>query len=337
MTAVAGVAASPPSTLTAVLVVPRGLEELSGAMARLEAQTCRDRIDVVLVHTAASTAAIDPGRFRQFRSFRTVTLAAIPTVATAFAAACRVATGDVVALVEDHVLLEPDWAGAVLTAHAAPCAAVAPLMANGNPRTAVSWANFLSSFHEAIGAAAPGPVPCGPGHNTSYKREVLGRYDAELQALLQSERTFHYRLLRDGHAIWFAPDARLAHLNISRPWQAVRHSLLGGALFGRYRSAGMSAAERLVRTAGVPLVPVVRLTRIVRAVRQAPARRIPAAAWGMLGLLLVGHAVGEALGYWNLAGEIEARYEFFELHRLECLRDDERGLMVHATRDLVVS
>ena len=57
----------------------------------------------------------------------------------------------------------------------------------------------------------------------------------------------------------------------------------------------------------------------------------------MLVVLLVAHALGEALGYWDLAGEIEARYEFFELHRLECLRDEERALMTQAARELVAS
>lgn len=338
MTASAPAVAGAPGTLTltAVVVMPRGVEELAGSLARLDAQTCRDRIEVVLVHTPAHAREIEAARFRHFRSFRAVTLAAVPAVAAAFAAACQVAAGDVVGLVEDHVLLDPGWAAAVLAAHDRRCAAVAPLMANANPATAISWANFLSSFHEAIGGGAAGPVPCGPGHNTSYKRAVLLQYGAELQALYQSERAFHYRLLRDGHAIWYSPDARLAHLNISRPRLALRHAVLGGALFGRYRSHGMGVAERLVRTAGVPLVPLVRLARILHAVRRAPAGGIPPAAWAMLALLVVGHAFGEALGYWNLAGEIEARYEFFELHRLECLRDEERALMLEAARDLAL-
>jgi hypothetical protein len=337
MTAGAAAGAGTPGvlTLTAVVVMPRGVDELAGSLARLDAQTCRDRIEVVLVHTPAHAHEIGAARFEHFWSFRTVTLAAVPTVATAFAAACQVAAGDVVSLVEDHVLLDPGWAAAVLAAHCR-CAAVAPLMANANPATAISWANFLSSFHEAIGGGAAGPVPCGPGHNTSYKREVLLRYGAELQSLYQSERTFHYRLLRDGYAIWYSPDARLAHLNISRPRHALRHAVLGGALFGRYRSHGMGIAERLARTAGVPLVPLVRLTRILHAVRRAPVGSIPPAAWAMLGLLLVCHAVGEALGYWNLTAEIEAQYEFFELHRLECLRDEERALMLEGAPDLAL-
>ena len=54
---------------------------------------------------------------------------------------------------------------------------------------------------------------------------------------------------------------------------------------------------------------------------------MPAAAWALLPVLLISHAAGEAMGYWNLVGGIEAQYEHFELHRLECLRSDERNLM----------
>jgi hypothetical protein len=207
-------------------------------------------------------------------------------------------------------------------------AAGAPVMANGNPGTATSWGNFLASFHESIGAE-PGPVPCGPGHNTSYKREVLRRYGSELESLYQSERTFHYRLQQDGHAIWRAPDVRLAHLNISRSWQSLRHSFLGGTLFGQYRGRGMSTGERVMRTAAAPLVPLIRLKRILRAARHGSVD-VPARAWGILALMLVGHATGEAVGYWALVGGIETRYEFFELHRLECLQPEEQSLMTRS-------
>ncbi len=58
---------------------------------------------------------------------------------------------------------------------------------------------------------------------------------------------------------------------------------------------------------------------------------MPAAAWALLPVLLISHAAGEAMGYWNLVGSIEAQYEHFELHRLECLRSDERSLMTGLT------
>lgn len=309
--------------------MPRGFGELAASLAHLEAQTRRDAIEVVLVHTPRNAGEVDARRFEGFRGFRAVEVPRIPAVASAFVAACAVATGDVIALVEDHVMLDRRWAEATLDAHGHDCAAVSPVMSNGNPATSISWANFVSSFHDAIGAAVPGPVACGPGHNTSYKRGVLLRYGTALESLYQSERSFHYRLQQDGHVIWHAPDARLAHLNISRGWHAVRHSWLGGAMFGQYRSKNMKRGERVLRTLGAPLVPLVRFRRIRHAVRTADVAMRPG-AWGLLWLMLGGHAMGEAVGYWMLVRGIEARYEFFELHRLECLRADERRLMTGA-------
>jgi hypothetical protein len=57
---------------------------------------------------------------------------------------------------------------------------------------------------------------------------------------------------------------------------------------------------------------------------------MPASAWMLLPVLLSAHATGEAGGYWNLVRGVESRYEHFELHRLECLRPDERTLMTGA-------
>ena len=160
-------------TLTAVLVMPRGFEELTEALRHLQAQTRRDAIEVVLVHTLASAGEINREAFVMFRRFVPVAVDRVRTVASAFVAAFDAATSDVVALVEDHVFLDAGWAAAVLSAHTRPSAAVAPRMANGNPATGISWANFLASFSEALAVRAGGPVDSGPGHNTSYKRAVL--------------------------------------------------------------------------------------------------------------------------------------------------------------------
>jgi hypothetical protein len=317
-------------TLTAILVMPRGFAELTEALRHLQAQTRHEAIEVVLVHTPAHAGEIDRSAFAMFRRFVPVAVARIPTVASAFVAALDEATSDVVAQVEDHVFLDPEWAAVVLSAHAQPSAAVAPRMGNANPATAISWANFLASFAEAVAVRPVGPVDSGPGHNTSYKRAVLQQYRGELLSLYQSERTFHYRLRQDGHVILHEPRALLAHLNISVPREALRHGFLGGVLFGAYRARHMPVVEKAARTALAPLVPPLRLWRTLRMLLGTTSRtrpRIPATAWALLPVLLISHAAGEAVGYWNLVGDIEAQYEHFELHRLECLRPDERSLM----------
>jgi hypothetical protein len=172
-------------------------------------------------------------------------------------------------------------------------------MRNGNPITATSWANFLFCFGEAFGIDSTGPVDCGPGHNTSYKRAVLEHYAGELERLYQSERMFHYRLRGDGHTILAEPRAELAHVNISILREAIAHAFLGGVLFGEYRAKAMGTAEKVARSVLAPLVPLLRLWRLLTT---AGYRRIadngsPPRALVLLPLLLVGHAAGEVAGY----------------------------------------
>ena len=53
----------------------------------------------------------------------------------------------------------------------------------------------------------------------------------------------------------------------------------------------------------------------------------PMAGWLLVPAALAAHAAGEMVGYWRLLGNIEATYEFFELHRIACVRPEERSLM----------
>jgi hypothetical protein len=324
---------SPPGThvLTAVVVMPRAFDELAAMLSHLAKQTLASRLEVVLVHTPAGRSTIDAAAFAGFGAFKMVEVPSVPTVATGFVAGAAKATAPVVALVEDHVFLDPLWAEWVCQAHLTPCAAVAPRMRNGNPITATSWANFLICFGEAFGIDSTGPVDCGPGHNTSYKRAVLEHYAGELERLYQSERMFHYRLRGDGHTILAEPRAELAHVNISILHEAVAHAFLGGVLFGEYRAQAMGTAEKIARSGMAPLVPLLRLWRLLTT---AGYRRIadngsPPRALVLLPLLLVGHAAGEVAGYWRLVRGIEARYEHFELHRIACLRPGEEALLLN--------
>src|SRR4030095_5405829 len=254
----------PQPLLTAIMVMPRSFQLLTASLSCLVRQSIKDQIELVIVHTPSSQSGIDRATCGGFHSVRLVTIDRVPTVAAGFVAGVAAASAPVVALVEDHVFLHPQWAERIVEAHGQPCAAVVPRMTNGNPATVASWANFLTCFSEPFAMRADGPVESGPGHNTSYKRAVLRSYRDSLQALYQTERNFHYRLRQDGHRIVAAPRAELAHVNISIPRKVLAHAFYGGAMFGQYRSANMSLAERLLRTISAPLVPPLRCWRIAR-------------------------------------------------------------------------
>jgi hypothetical protein len=108
------------------------------------------------------------------------------------------------------------------------------------------------------------------------------------------------------------------------------HAFFGGVLFGKYRSAGMGVAERLVRSLLAPLVPPVRFWRMARTLGLQPlvSPDIPRASYFLAPFVLMAHATGEVAGYWRLVRLVEARYEVYELHRTECIRPDERALLI---------
>ncbi len=189
--------------------------------------------------------------------------------------------------------------------------------------------NFLVCFNDAIAFASAGPVESGPGHNTVYRRSVLMRYAGEdLARLLQTERNFHYRLRADGEVIWAEPRARLRHVNISVASTALRQGFLGGLMFAQYRGATMSGFEKFGRTVLGPAVPAVRLLRMA-ATRWRTGRSYgaPIGGWLLVPAGLLAHAVGEMVGYWGVMRDVEATYEFFELHRIACVQPEERSLM----------
>jgi hypothetical protein len=179
-----------------MLLMPRGFDELTGALTHLRAQTIRSQIQVVLVATRGREREVEPGQFDGFAALDVVAVDAIPTVASGFAAGVRYATADLVTLVEDHVFVAPDWAATVCEAFSDGCAAgIAPLMFNANPATATSWMNFLVCFTESVTTVVAGDVEFGPGHNTAYRRSVLEQYEGDLQRLRSKFADTRWKLL----------------------------------------------------------------------------------------------------------------------------------------------
>ena len=64
------------------MVMPRDFVELSGALARLRAQTIRERIQVVVVHTPRGRGQVQPEQFNGFCGVDTVEVDQLPTVAS---------------------------------------------------------------------------------------------------------------------------------------------------------------------------------------------------------------------------------------------------------------
>ncbi len=296
----------------------------------LRKQTRHKEIEIVIVTTPQGLATIDEADFVPFHSYQMVRLENMLTVGVGFTAGITHARAAIVVMAEDHAYPNPQWAEALIAAHQQDYSAVGPAMANANPATRISWANFFLCFIEWFDPAAGHDVDALPGHNTSYKRDILMSFGQSLLPdLLSSERTLHYKLKERQYRLYLEPGAQIAHVNIAKFIPYLSHSFDGGRIFGNLRSRDWPLVKRLIYTIAAPLVPLVRLYRIHKALIRTKDDQHQL-FWWTLGLLVLGlctHAFGEVIGYLAGSGTAQARYLKYELHRRDYVRSDERHLL----------
>jgi glycosyltransferase involved in cell wall biosynthesis len=319
--------------MSVIVVTPDRYATVERCIRHLRAQTVRDQLELVIV--APSLAALDarPAHLSDFRWVHLIEVGPITSVAQARAAGIRQARAPVVALTEDHCYPAPGWAAALIAAHQGPWAGVGPAIGNANPGT-VSWANLFIQYGRWVAPVAAGTVDDIPGHNSAYKRDVLLAYGDRLADLLEAETVLHGDLQAHGHRLYLAADARVDHLNMTRPLSFLTEQVTYGQLFAGTRAEAWSWRRRVLYVAGAPLIPLVRLRRILGHARRAGrGRHIPA----MLPALLAGlsaSAVGEAAGYATGLGDAPARMGALEFHRERHLTAADRSALDGRSRPL---
>ena len=297
------------------LVVTDTAAAARSLMTALRAQLEARQVEVVV---AAPAAAHEDMRVLAGDSFAAVVcIAADPRrdgLALPRVLALRVASAPLVVVTETHCFPEPGWAGALIDAHHGPAVAIGPAFTNANPERLVSWSQFLCHYGPFAEPLPPGPYLDVPGHNTSYKRDVLLTLDDELPLLMETEYLLHAHLRALGHELAMASDAIVKHTNVSRFPAALRESFLAGRLFATARREGWKLRKRLFYALAFPAVAAVRVRR-----HRSDARRISAPGGArttaLLAAGLLASSIGEGLGYLSGAGGSSPKLIDLELRR----------------------
>jgi hypothetical protein len=188
------------------------------------------------------------------------------------------------------------------------------VVCNANPATAVSWANFLLEYGPWIEPGTRGIADHLPGHNSSYRRDLLLAYGKRLEPLMESETVLQWDLRRHGHRLFMEPAARTHHLNFSTLSGSIRLRFNGGRQFAATRSADWPLPKRLLYVLGAPLIPLVRLRRSVAVLARWPARRrLLPRVLPVLAAMVTLDGIGELVGYATGPGassSILGRIEF---------------------------
>ena len=283
--------------LSVALITPYSFETIRRTVRHLCAQTLASRIELLLCVPVAGGFDLDWDAVAPLHSTRILEVGEVTKTGPARARAARHASAPVVVYAEDHCFPDPGWAEALLRAHHGPHAAVGPAFRNANPEAAVSWADFILGYGRWMVPGRAGVVPLLPGHNSSYKREMLQAYGSDLDDLMEAETVLFWDLRRRGHTLYFEPAATTAHMNFEKlsVWLSVTWHL--GRVFAAKRTRDWAWPRRLAYGCAAPLIPVIRLSHTLRSLRRnrVDVRQV-ARALPPIALALVIDAVAQAIG-----------------------------------------
>jgi hypothetical protein len=306
----------PPSEpkLTAALVVGASRTRAEKALRSLLHQSGIEEIEVLVIDCVPPGTPTMAGC--DHPSVRVIPIPPPAVFGQLRAEAVRQARAPVVAFLEEHCLALTGWAQALIRAHQGPWAGVGGEVYNANPGVGYSNITHLSSYADWLPGGPAREMVMLPGHNTSYKRDVLLRYDANLPDLLMSETALQWRLAQDGYKLWFDPSVRFAHNNEARPesWLEYFH-------WSRYLGATRVAEfhwplwKRIAYGVLSPVSPWVRLARLGLQVLRRYPQRLWTLVWNTP-ILIVGlyfATLGQAVGVLFGAGDVALRFTEYEL------------------------
>jgi hypothetical protein len=207
------------------------------------------------------------------------------------------ARGSLVALIEDHDVVAPDWSAHMLEAHRRPLAGVGGAIENGIGRP-LNWAVYFCDFLRYQTPLPEGESARASDANVTYKRAALESIRPVWQQEYH-EASVNSVLIARGEKIAFAPGAvAYQHRQGLRLGVALKERFVWGRSFGAWRCGQASTARRIFWTVFAPTLPVLLVGRMT--VMAAKKRRTMGAflkALPLTAVLVAGWAAGEMVGY----------------------------------------
>ncbi|MGH7543578.1 MAG: hypothetical protein ACREK7_06515 [Gemmatimonadota bacterium] len=301
-----------------MVLVTDGWTTILPVLERIEEQTIRDEIEIVLVLPFGQVEKVETADLLEFAPIRLVEVESVIPLGSARAAGVRAATAPLVFIGETHSFPHPGMAQALVSAHSAGWGVIVPAFHNANPDGAPSWAGFLAGYAAWTDGIPAGEIESAPLFNVSYRRPFLLELGNRLPHVLTEGEDMATELRAGGQRIFFEPAADIDHANISFLSSLLRQRLLAGRVIAGGRSASWPRLRRLAYALGSPLIPIVLLGRYRRGISSAIRRqRPPASTLFVLVLGSVFEAAGEMLGYARGEGSTSrARYDVLEVRRL---------------------
>ncbi len=282
-----------------------GLHDLVPCCEALEAVRARLPLEVLIVDRLGGNVAETIQR-----RFPWVTLHAVPrstTIPQMRDQAFRIARADAIAVIEDHVIVPPEWGTRLLAALASGHDVVGGPIENAATGRLLDWATFLCEYSACLPPLPEGEVPWLPGNNVVYRRTRLAEF-LTVTAEGAWENRLHDAMRASGVRLICHADLLVGHKKHFGFFEYIGQRFLYSRSYAGARMRGASFAKRMATGAAAFALPPLLWLRITRSLvaKQVPMGRV-LATMPFIGAFVVSWGLGEVVGYWTGAGDALSR------------------------------
>ncbi|MCC6927934.1 MAG: hypothetical protein IT359_02975 [Gemmatimonadaceae bacterium] len=291
----------PAAELSVVVPAVNEIEIILESLEALERERSQVVLEILLVNRLG--APVRDAVLRAFPHTRVLDVPGTTSIPQMRALAFGEATAPSVAVIEDHVIVFPGWARALLEAQGELTPVVGGGLENGATSTLVDWAAFLCEYSACMPPLPAGPSRWLPGNNIVYPRALLERYRSVV-ASGGWENRLHEAMRRDGIPLTLRPEIVVKHKMHFTVGSYASQRYLYSRSYAGIRDEGATLARRVVLAASAFALPPVLLWRIVSGVLRKGrhvgqlVKSLP-----LLTYFVVAWAAGEAVGTLAGAGD----------------------------------
>lgn len=316
---------SPAPELSVILVVGGQRERAAAALRSLLEQSIIDRLEILLFdlgpENCASLKRSDHPRVKMIRGGPEATLA------TARVQGIHAAQAPIVSFMEEHCEVQPGWAEAIVLAHRGPWWGVGCDFINGNPDAGKSDKAFRMNYGVYVRPhGGRGPVKRIAGQNSAFKRDVLLRYEKQLEWMMNSDLVMQWKMGQEGSQLFYEPAAKMSHRN-----ENTLRSLCVGVFYWNWCFSHIRAEvfhwgflRRAARIVLSPLIPWVRLARMFILTMRLGRAGFLQFICDIPYFLTVSHcsAAGQVAGLLNPLEKAAREFSHFEMNEPRLLRTE---------------
>ena len=285
-----------PADLSIVVPSVNGLGDLVGCIAALEAQS-GVQLEILVVDRLGDAVRAEVAR--RFPQAKVIPVPRDTTIPRMREIAFAAATGEAVAVIEDHVIVPPGWARALLDARRETGAVVGGSIDNAARSSVVDWAAFLCEYSHCITPLPSGPTNALPGNNVIYDRALLERYRDTIAAG-KWENHLHDAMHRDGVPMVLRPEIGVGHKKHYTVGEYLSQRFLYARSYAGERVKGMPLAKRLsYGAAAFALPPLLMYRTVTRVLAKRRYRMQLLVSIPLLVLFIASWTAGEIVGYWT--------------------------------------